>query len=149
MAYVNFVNGNVLSASELNSAVGNAAWTTFTPTVSGGLTVGNGTWSAGYMQIGKTVHLRIRFTLGTTSAVTGALSLGLPVTGALASYGVGLLTAGGTSYPATLLSGTTSVNIYAQNAAGTYLTRTNTSATIPGTWASTDSFNLAITYEAA
>jgi len=149
MAYVNFVNGNVLSASDLNSAIGNAAWTTFTPTVSSGLTVGNGTWSAVYMQIGKIVHLRIRFTLGTTSAVTGVLSLGLPVTGATASYAAGLLTVGGSNYPAAVTSGSTSVNTYAQNAAGTYLTRANTSATVPGTWGSADSFNIAITYEAA
>jgi len=149
MAYESFTNGVVLPASKLNSAFGTSGWTAFTPTVSTGLTVGNGTWAAAYVQIGKTVHLRIRFTLGTTSAVTGALSLGLPITGALASYGTGLLTAAGTSYPATLLAGTSSINIYAQNAAGTYLTRANTSATVPGTWGSTDSFNIAITYEAA
>jgi len=149
MAYRLFVNGDGLSATDLNDAFGATGWTTYTPTVSSGLTVGNGIWAASYMQIGKTVYLRIRFTLGTTSAVTGALSLGLPVTGAIASYAAGLLTAGGTSYPAAVTSGTTSVNMYAQNAAGTYLTRANTSATIPGTWTSTDSFNLAITYEAA
>jgi len=130
MAYFNFVNGDILSASDLNSAVGNAAWTAYTPTVSSGLTVGNGTWASSYMQIGKIVHLRIRFTLGTTSAVTGALSLGLPVTGAIAGYATGLLTAGATNYPAAVVSGATSVNIYAQNAAGTYLVRANTSATV-------------------
>ena len=149
MAYESFTNGAVLPASKLNSAFGTSGWTTFTPTVSTGLTVGNGVWSAAYMQIGKTVHLRIRFTLGTTSAVTAPLALNLPKSGVNYGYGAGFFVTGGTNYPAIIVTGAVTLSIYAQNAAGTYLTRASTSATVPGTWASTDSFTLSVTYEAA
>lgn len=149
MAYKLFVNGAVLPASDLNSAFGTGGWTAFTPTVSSGLTVGNGVWSAAYMQIGKTVHIRIRFTFGTTSAVTGAIALGLPVTAGAASYSSGLMLAGGGNYPSSVVTGTSTLTIYAQNASGTYLSRTNTSATIPATWTTSDAFNLSATYEAA
>jgi hypothetical protein len=48
-----------------------AAWTTWTPTYTG-ISVGNGTASAHYQQIGKTVRFRLAFALGTTSGVAAA-----------------------------------------------------------------------------
>jgi hypothetical protein len=55
-------------------------WQSFSPTWTG-LTAGNGTTVYKYIQIGKTVHFHIEFTLGTTSSV-GATStiVNLPVT---------------------------------------------------------------------
>lgn len=68
-----------------SSAATGLAWanlgtyTSYTPTLSG-LTLGNGTLLAGYAQIGKFVHTQFRFTLGSTSSVTGGIGFSLPVT---------------------------------------------------------------------
>jgi hypothetical protein len=148
MAYVNFVNGNVLSASELNSAIGNAAWTTYTPTVSG-ITIGNGTWAASYMQIGKTVFLKVRFTLGSTSAITGAATFSLPVTATGFGYGVANLNRGNNYAGVAAISGTTNVVANAIDSSVTYATQRSTSATVPATWAAADVISISIAYEAA
>jgi hypothetical protein len=148
MAYVNFVNGNVLSASDLNSAVGNAAWTTYTPTVSG-ITIGNGTWASSYMQIGKTVFLKIRFTLGSTSAITGASTFSLPVTATGFGYGVANLNRGANFAGVAAISGTTNVVANAVDSSVNYATQRSTTATIPGTWAASDVISISIAYEAA
>lgn len=54
------------------------AWTAYVPTYTN-LTIGNATVVARYMQIGKTVHVRIDITGGTTTSATGAVSISLPV----------------------------------------------------------------------
>lgn len=80
----NWTPGEVVSAAELNTEVRDAltgvqaAWDTYTPTWTN-LTVGNGTVIARYLQIGKTVHVRISLTGGTTSSASGAVSVSLPV----------------------------------------------------------------------
>jgi hypothetical protein len=53
-------------------------WTTWTPSWSG-LTVGNGTTTARYQQVGNTVFYFIKFVMGTTSVVTGDVNYSVPV----------------------------------------------------------------------
>lgn len=60
-----------------------AAWTSFTPamTFSGGgsLTIGNGSITGAYLKVGKTLKLRIRLSVGsTTSFGTGIFRFTLP-----------------------------------------------------------------------
>ena len=74
------------TSTELNLLHGNlGAWTAWTPSWTN-VTVGNGTNEGAYIQIGKIVFMRINFTLGNTSAITGLITLTLPVT--IATYGV-------------------------------------------------------------
>ncbi len=52
-------------------------WATYTPSNSG-ITLGNGTQTARYVAIGKTVFVSYRLVLGSTSSVSGAVNVGLP-----------------------------------------------------------------------
>lgn len=58
------------------------AWTAFTPTWSGG-TIGNGSISAAYKRIGKTVHFWIQIVAGTTTTWGTTLSLPFAITAAI------------------------------------------------------------------
>src|SRR5262245_14617589 len=53
------------------------AWTTWTPTLAN-LTLGNGTVTAKYRRLGKTVDYRFKFVLGSTSAVGTSPRFTLP-----------------------------------------------------------------------
>lgn len=80
-----WVSGAVVTAAQMNLEVRDAvttmesAFTAWTPTVSAGLTVGNGTWTGAYERIGKLIIARFSFTLGTTSSVTAGVVLVPPV----------------------------------------------------------------------
>ncbi len=70
------------------------SWVDFTPTLTN-VTLGNGTLSARYTQSGKTVSFVERLVAGSTTAITGTVKLGLPVTAASSTLaaGTGLRTA--------------------------------------------------------
>tara|TARA_R100001163_G_C5068390_1_gene208618 strand:+ start:8984 stop:9439 length:456 start_codon:yes stop_codon:yes gene_type:complete len=73
-----FSSGDVLTAADLNSI---GQFVSFTPNFATGLTVGNGTSIADYALVGeKMCFIRIRFTLGSTSAVTGQVRIAYPFT---------------------------------------------------------------------
>lgn len=128
--------------------LGSIAWTSYTPTLTN-LTLGNGTLTFTYQQVGKIVNVRGRFSLGSTSAVTGSATFSLPVTPTGFAYGSANILAAGANYGAvSYLSGTTVV-VSTFNAAGTYAARTNTSATIPATFTTADAISFSLTYEAA
>lgn len=80
-----WVASEVVTATELNTEVRDAitgiqaAWVSSAPVFSGGVTVGNGTSSQSYRQIGKTVEVRGEFTLGSTSAFTASVVLEFPI----------------------------------------------------------------------
>jgi hypothetical protein len=130
--------------TEVGGASSSGAWTTFTPTIAQ-LTVGNGTLSAAYRQDGKTVFVRICFTMGTTSSVTGNMDFTVPVAEksgvmqALSSsaYDVsaGVLYGGGATV------GAAAGKIHAA-ILGTF------GATYPFTWANGDRFCIEGVYEA-
>ena len=70
------------TATGLKWAAGGAptyTWATYTPSNSG-ITLGNGTQTARYVKVGKTVFVSYRLVLGSTSSVSGAVYVGLPST---------------------------------------------------------------------
>lgn len=130
------------------------AWTAFTPTLSGGWTVGNGTWASYYTQLGKLVFWRMRFTAGSTTTFAGTPGFSLPVTAKSSGIThnpvpVYLGAAGATYFGIAYIATTTRVDMVAQLASGTYVANATISATVPSTWASGNSIEFAMCYEAA
>lgn len=145
-----YTSGQVVTAAQLNALQDGiqAAWTAYTPTASGGLTVGNGTWGAAYMRIGKTIHVRVLFTLGSTSAVASAISVSLPVAqlvnGSVVLAGHVLDSSAGATgrLPASAVgNGAGTVGVYTSGGSLT--------STVPFTWATGDVIAFSGTYEAA
>jgi hypothetical protein len=68
----------VANSSEATGLEWQGAWQAWTPTLTN-LTVGNGTQTARYQQIGKTVNFDYRFVFGSTSSIAFAPSITLPV----------------------------------------------------------------------
>jgi hypothetical protein len=129
------------------------AWNTYNPSPSG-LTTGNGTMQARYAQIGKTVFVEIDFLFGTTSAITGFTTFGLPVTAKTANYTfVGTVSFGkyavATYQGAANFISTTGFALVAIKTNGTYAIEDAISATVPFTWGTSDRINIRLTYEAA
>lgn len=126
------------------------AWTSYVPAVTG-VTMGNGTVTGRHKTIGKTVHVNVRLTMGTTSSVTGTLGVALPSVPKLNTFQSG-----------TALFKDDSANAYHIGiAVGNYtasppaeanlLTATTpsvlASATAPFTWATNDFLEFSLTYE--
>lgn len=129
------------------------AWIAYTPTLTN-ITLGSGGTSAFfYQRVGKAVNVRGRITLGTSGALTGVATFTLPVNSILSDqfwdFGAILNDSGTTFYPGVVRVGTSTATVLATNAAATYTTAVNTSATIPFTWASSDVINVGFTYESA
>jgi hypothetical protein len=114
------------------------AWTSYTPTLAG-ITLGNGTMSARYALIGKTMHLRFDFTLGSTSAITGQARFSLP-SGITTPFplaepvGVGNALIGSNFSLIVTVNTTSQLTARIQRADATYLVSENTTSTTPGTW---------------
>lgn len=131
-----------------------AAWTAYTPSLTN-ITLGNGTLDFAYLQIGKLVVVRGKFTFGSSSVVSDAAIFSLPVTGIAALNSFYQMTAqiedyGTTEYAAILVQeSTTTVSVSPLLTSGTYAQRTNTSSTVPMTWATNDAFRISFYYEAA
>lgn len=153
------LDDGAVTNAKLATGVGQpgGAWTAWTPTWTN-LTVGNGTVVASYTQIGKTVKVAVSFLLGTTSAIGTAPTINLPVTPkstathARAYFGQGeALDAATATYPLIIESspGSSTGEIKALGASGTYTNMLNLSATIPMTWGNLDGLVLRLEYEAA
>ena len=147
-----FVAGNVLQAAELNG-IGEA--TAYTPTFTN-FTLGNGTLAASYVQVQKLVQVSVVITLGSTSSMTGQISISKPVTGAVGaslniSVGLARLGDSGTGVRVAHVrndSGS-AVSVRVLDVAATYLTEVNISSTVPFTWTTNDDLRLSFVYEAA
>ncbi len=132
-----------------------AAWATWTPSWTN-FTKGSATIIARYCQIGKLVTCRLVVTLAADSSVSGVITFSLPVT-AVAGYnyldkvGIGSILDNGTAVfmAGARIDSTTTCCLDALVSSTTYLEPTNTSATVPMTWAVNDQFRLTFTYEAA
>lgn len=115
---------------------------TYTPTFTG-LTLGNGTVSATYVKNGGIIVDEIVITFGSSTAITGAVIIGglqaANSSSALISGTANLHDSGTTYYAGAVRhASTTSVEVHAQNSAGTYVALTQLSATVPHTWATGD-----------
>lgn len=163
----NIDNANIKSAAAIDfakiaggssSALG--AWQDWTPTLTG-ITIGNGTVVAKYIQIGKTVHFRLSITFGGTSSASGGIAVTLPVTSAtyLANTPIGTATmtdSGSGNYMGhTHISteagaaSTSKMTIFYGIASTTNLTAGVVSATAPFSFGNSDIITMTGTYEAA
>lgn len=160
------VNGNLDSNNLADAAVtprkllagtgSTWAWSAWTPTITG-ITVNNGTTTARYIQIGKTVYFSLNVVLGSTSTVASDFAFSLPVTaqtGTPAYKTVGNATfwdnsASALFYGAVALQSATIGETIAWLASGTYVANTLMSSTVPFTWAVSDFINAHGFYEAA
>lgn len=138
------------------SAVKGVAWTNYTPSWTNA-TVGNGSTYGYYVQIGKIVIGRIRLVLGSTSSIGSSPTVTIPVTagggGSQNGNVVGsctLLDSGTAYYRGNVrIASSTTLQVVAANAAGTYLTDADLSSTVPFTWTNTDEIAATFVYEAA
>ena len=121
----------------------------------GSFTVGNGSVDTKFCRIGDFIHFTGMVTLGSTSAITGALDIYLPQ---LAAEGLFYHVPTGYFFDSSanfftpifgLGIGTDSVRLVAMLTNGTYATNADTSATSPFTWATSDRFTWDILYKAA
>jgi len=128
---------------------------TWTSPIASGITIGSGTVAAAYLRHGPLVHGWFRFVLAAGSAITGAVTINLPVTAQPPTYGptfgTGMAVDGGVAgYPLVAVQvSTTTATIYAVTTSATYATRASLSATVPFTWAATDELSVEIKYLAA
>lgn len=130
------------------------AWTSYTPTLTN-LTLGNGTLSARYIQMGKTVIVRFAFILGTTSSVSALPMFSLP-SGITASSnqnwqpgparyddpGAGLYS--GFTY----FQDSSTVRFFTYMVSGSYIKENNVSSNTPFTFANGDGIYTTIVFEA-
>lgn len=139
-------------------ASGNA-WTSFTPTwtaVTTNPSIVNGTLEGKYIQIGKTVHVRISMVAGSSTTFgSGEWKFALPLTAATLGnsnfgwHGSSIGLRPGTAYNAgigRIYSGGTFAQVVSPTAADGS-TNAAWGAAVPYTWASTHVLSLSITYE--
>ena len=130
------------------NAIGNA-WTSWTPVVTG-WTPGNGAAVGTYMQAGKLVAFRARFTLGSTTTIAGAFTMTYPV--AVNAGFVGLLhtaygNPAGASYNLVArMNSATTFQVFYHGTNGLFA---NPTSTLPAVWASTNFIDIFGVYEAA
>ncbi len=132
-------------------------WVDWTPSYTN-LTVGNGTVTARFVQLGDLVVAHWSFNLGTTSTVGTTPRIAGPVTpnsnygtGGTGIIGVARFVDSGTTTHDGAVTVSTASDLVAQvqNVAGTYAVPTNISATVPFTWTNGDSMALTVIYEIA
>ncbi len=143
---------NMQTLADLATAI-TAAWTTWAPTLTN-LTLADGTVLAKYRRLGKTVDFRFKFKLGASSAVGTSPMFTLPAAASaefVASpdfdrIGFGKLfdtsTTAVRDADPILISGSSSIQINHMAAGVT----TNTTATVPWTWAVGDTLSVWGTY---
>ena len=125
-------------------------WTSYSPALTN-ITIGNGTIVGAYVQVGKLIHFRWTLTWGSTTAFTGSIAIGMPVTGADAGWaGSAFLfdaSVAANRQPGTLNGSTTANNVHSAGIGGGGAGIVN--ATSPFTWAVSDVIKGSGTYEAA
>lgn len=151
------VSAGGLTPANLVAGTGTSwAWQSYTPTLTN-MTLGNGTLAAKYIQIGKTVFVRFKFTLGSTSAVGTGPYFTLPVTahsdyagsdnGEVYQASVSLIDASTTYYPGALMHRDASTALIRKVDSSANIS--GITATTPFTWATADFISIKFTYEAA
>jgi hypothetical protein len=137
---------------------------TYTPTMTE-WTLGNGTLTGAYVQVGKLVHGRVSLTFGSTTTASGTAGLGplfsAPVTVNATvdlghEFGLGRIFdfSAGATFPIAVRRGTGGLfqpSLLSKATVGTdFVTSDNTmSSTVPFTWATSDFIRFTFTYMAA
>jgi hypothetical protein len=154
---------DAVEALETKVAIGNTVLGTYTDYSASqtysGVTVGNGTTTSYYARVNNFVHFHGRFDLGSTSAITGAVQISLPInlsstmtgTGSPMGFAYYSDASAGILYPADLIAAGSATFVFTSSwtASGTYVQRGNLSATVPFTWAVSDRIYWNIYYKAA
>lgn len=154
------ITDSAVTPAKLQSGTGSGwSWTSYVPAIIN-LVVGNGTLFASYSQTGKTVSYKGTFQMGSTSSITGNISIPLPVAArndtfnALGVSPIGdciLFDSGVNQYGGVVyITSTTTMSLQTLNASGTYATSTTVvNATIPFTFSTSDGFAWCVSYEVA
>jgi len=144
-----FTVGQTLTAADMNEL---GDWIAYTATLTN-ISKGNATtWTSKYYKFNKIGFISVEFVFGSTSAVTGDITIGLPSGWTATNQPAGLarVVANGTVFVARweVNAAGTALLVRANNAAGTYLQSTNMSATIPGgSWTTNDSIRFVAVIE--
>ena len=153
-------NGTMLVANSAEStglkwttATDQFPWQTWTPTYTS-LTVGNGTVTARYQQIGKLVTVYYKLVFGSTTSVSAYPQISLPVTNARTNYFNGVShieDSGVAAYTGfCYMESNDRFQVLTQLVNGTYsIGQFITGSTIPFTWTTNDFFIASFSYEAA
>ena len=148
-----FSPGDVLTAADMN-AIG--TWTSYTPTWNGSSaapSIGNGTLTGRYTQIGNVVIYVVRMTAGSTTTFgSGRYDFSLPVAPTNATAFI-------TTFGSAMLADASTANAESATVvamSGSYATFRRTgggfgdvTSSLPWTWASGDSISFVATYEVA
>lgn len=133
-------------AAQLSALGGWAAWS---PTITGALTVGNGTVTARWAKTGKTVAVALHIVLGSSSAMgSGQISVSLPAPARSPNtylLGSGFSSAGVNAFNGMGRASGSTLTIYALASGGHG--GASLSATVPFTWKATDSVQASGIYE--
>jgi len=162
LALTQYAGGTLLalSASSFVFFASNGAstfdWISYTPTL-GVATLGNGTISGKYVQIGKFVAVKFIFTLGSTSTMGLSPTITLPVTGVTSNAAylapIGWNFCGDTGvtnkFGYVFLDSSTTAIFYLALANVTTLGLDAINTTAPFTWGNTDVLSAYFIYEAA
>ena len=151
-----FTAGDTLTAADTNTYLSHtgSAWNSYTPTLTN-ITLGNGTLVGDYWRAGRNIEFKVKLTFGTTTSVSGAMTVGLPVAyadGTEADIFDALMFDASASgrYPGqTIAISTTTVAVSAINTAGTYAVHASTSSSVPFTWTTSDVLEVSGSYESA
>jgi hypothetical protein len=144
-------DGTVLTANsaQADGVEWGGAWTTWSPSY-GGLTIGNGTVTARYQQIGKTVNFFWYLVTGSTTSISSDPFFTLPVASSTPNYNFVGRVFNGTWYDLRgIVAGNSNCYLYASSTGSTYGVLIPATGSIPITIASTNSYQLAGTYEVA
>lgn len=150
-----WVAGETVTAAMLNThlrdnlkAIGDA-WASFTPTLSGGWALGNGTLTGAYSAAGKMVVGRIVYTIGSTDTKSGVIGFLLPVNAksgttelAVGTVGIWDTSASSRFSRVAFLASTSQIQI--EDEAGARVTHL-----VPVTFATGDQILISFQYEAA
>lgn len=149
-----FIAGNTLTAAQMNTylrdnfkALGDP-WAAYSPALSN-WTLGNGTLTGSYIQVGKFVQFMISYTGGSTTTEAGNLVISLPVAcNWAANTPIGIATYIDASAPATVQRGF----VHRGGSSTIINCTTETSlinATTPWTWTTSDQILISGSYESA
>ncbi len=146
-----------MTYGSLRDNIAGAAWVSWSPTWTN-LSVGDGTAVYAYVQVGKTVHFRIKLIFGSLTSVSGSVDFTLPVNSIAAYAGVGesaeiglakYLDSGTATYTGVVQLHLTAskATLLALGTAGSYLNNLALNSTAPFTWAVNDEIHITGTYE--
>jgi hypothetical protein len=154
-------NGHILTADSTEAlgvkwaapAGGLPAWTDFTPSSYGAITVGNGTVTARYMESNTTIIAQMKFVFGSTSSISGATFFTLPVAPKTNNHffsNVYLYDNGSGNFFGSLQVASGGVTyLYAASRPATYIEYNSVNSGLPFTWTNTDEIYATVVYEKA